>query len=237
MNLLSRLFAMGSMLLAVHAFAADAFEGKVVLTMSTDKGKQTDMSYTLKPGKVRIETSFGGHQSAILTDLAKLETTILMPEQKMYMVKSIKQPAEEAMAGHEGQAANMDLKATGKTDTILGYKAEQIVMTDKEKGTTTEMWVAQGLGTFNGLGGGGGSPFGGPRKQSPTSAKWEEALKGKGGFPLRVVSHDATGKETFKMEATKIEPGPQPDSLFVAPAGYQKLEIPDMSGMMPFKHQ
>jgi hypothetical protein len=88
-----------------------------------------------------------------------------------------------------------------------------------------------------GLANSGGSPFGG-RKQSANAAKWEEALKGsKGGFPLRVISHDAKGKETFRMEAKKIEPGPLPDSLFAPPAGYQKFEMPNMGGLNPFKHE
>ena len=60
---------------------------------------------------------------------------------------------------------------------------------------------------------------------------FKEALKGKGGFPLRVISHDAKGKETFKMEATKIEPGPLPDSLFVPPASYKRFDMPNMGSL------
>jgi hypothetical protein len=91
-----------------------------------------------------------------------------------------------------------------------------------------------GGGMFGGGGGGGGGMFGGGHK-SANASKWEEALKGKGGFPLRVISTDAKGKQAFKMEATKIEPGNLPDSLFVPPAGYQKFQMPDFGGMNPFK--
>ena len=48
-----------------------------------------------------------------------------------------------------------------------------------------------------------------------------------------VGERDAKDKEIFRMEATKIEPGPLPDSLFVPPAGYQKFDIPNMGGMNP----
>ena len=34
------------------------------------------------------------------------------------------------------------------------------------------------------------------------------------------------------MEATKIEPGTLPDSLFVPPAGYQKFSMPNMGDML-----
>ena len=37
------------------------------------------------------------------------------------------------------------------------------------------------------------------------------------------------------MEATKIEPGTLPDSLFVPPADYQKFEMPDLGGLNPFR--
>ena len=78
-----------------------------------------------------------------------------------------------------------------------------------------------------------GGMFGGGRKSGPAGAKWEEVLKGKGGFPLRVISRDARGRETFKMEATKIEPGALPDSLFVPPPGMKKFSMPSMGDFMP----
>lgn len=75
---------------------------------------------------------------------------------------------------------------------------------------------------------GGGHRGGG----GAAAAKWEEALKGKGGFPLRVVTHDASGKATYKMEATKIEPGSLSDGLFAPPEGFKKFSMPDFGGMM-----
>jgi hypothetical protein len=155
-----------------------------------------------------------------------------MPEQRMYMAMPIKKPVEQAMAKQGESTA--DVEVTGKTETILGYKSNQILV--KDKGAVTEVWTAEGLGTFMGLGNGGGGPFGGGRRPGgANAAKWEEALKGKGGFPLRVITHDAKGKESFKMEATSIEPGSLPDSLFTPPEGFRKFSMPDMGGMNPFR--
>jgi hypothetical protein len=237
MNLLTRIFAVGSMLVASHLFAAGAFEGKVTLTMTGDRGKPMDMHYSMKGDRVRTDIDAEGHEMSMIMDLPKLEMIILMAEQKMYMVRPLPKPDQQSMEKHDSKAANIDINRTGKTETILGYKADQLLITDKDTGNVTELWVAPDLGNFMGLGNSGGSPFGG-RKQSSSAAKWEEALKGsKGGFPLRVISHDAKGKETFRMEAKKIEPGPLPDSLFAPPAGYQKFEMPNMGGLNPFKHQ
>jgi len=229
MNSLSRIFVLGGLLVAAHAFAADAFEGKVAFAITPEKGKPMTMNCAMKGPKQRMDTASEGQQTSVIMDASKLEVTMLMAEQSMYMVMPMANEVEKP----QGDTAKTDVQTTGKTETILGHKTDQILVTDKEKGTVTEMWVAQDAGTFMGLGSGGGGGPGGSRKNS--TATWEKALKEKGGFPLRVISRNAKGKETYKMEVTKIEPGPQPDSLFVPPAGYEKFAMPDMGGMNPFK--
>ena len=230
MNLLLRLLAVGTLLTASASFAADAFQGKVSLAITAAKGKAQTLNYSIKDQKLRMDMDAEGHSVATIMDMSKLEMLMLMAEQKMYMVMPIKKPVEQAMAKQSESTA--DIEVTGKTETILGYKCNQILV--KDKGTVTEMWVAEGLGVFMGMGSGGGGPFGG-RKGGANAAKWEEALKGKGGFPLRVISTDPKGKESFRMEATKIEPGTLPDSLFAPPAGYQKFQMPDLGSLNPFK--
>ncbi len=233
MKLLLRILAIGGLCAAIHAAAAEAFEGKVTFSMTADKGRMQDMNYSMKAGKVRMDIAAEGHPMSTIMDLAKLEMLMLMPEQKMYMVMPIKQPVETAM--EKAAESTADIERTGKTEKILGYDCEQILV--KDKGTVTELWVASGLGTFMGLGSGGpmggGGMFGGGRKGGGAAgAKWEEVLKGKGGFPLRVVSRDAKGKEAFKMEVKKIEPGALPDSLFVPPEGFQKFDMGAMGGIL-----
>lgn len=234
MNLLSRFLAVSALLTAVQVFAAGTFEGKVSLAMTAEKNRTMNLDYSIKGQKLRTDMNAEGHQITSIMDLGKLEMLMLMPEQKTYMVMPIKKPVEQAMAKQGESTA--DIEVTGKTETILGYKCNQIIV--KDKGTVTEVWAAEGLGAFMGLGqggGGGGNPmagmFGGGGRKSANAAKWEEALKGKGGFPLRVITRDAKGRDTFKMEATKIEPGKLPDSLFNPPAGYQKFEMPDLGSL------
>lgn len=228
MNLLLRFLTVAGLLAAAHTFAADAFQGKVSLAISSGKDKAQILNYSLKGQKIRMDLEAEGQEVASIMDMGKLEMLMLMPEQKMYMVMPIKKPVEQAV--EKAGESTAEVEVTGKTETILGYKCSQIMV--KDKGTVTEMWVADGLGTFMGMGdsgGGGGGPFGGGRKAK--AAKWEEALKGKGGFPLRVITRNAKGRESFKMEATKIDPGSLPDSLFVPPAGYEKFAMPDFGSM------
>ena len=230
MNLLFRLLAVGTLLTASVSFAADAFQGKVSLAITSGKNKAQTLNYSIKDQRLRMDIDAEGHSMSTIMDMAKLEVLMLMPEQQMYMVMPIKKPVEQAMAKQGESTA--DIEVTGKTDTILGYKCNQILV--KDKGTVTEMWVAEGLGTFMGMGNkGGGGPFGGGKPAA--TAKWEEALKGKGGFPLRVITTDAKSKESFRMEATKIEPGTLPEALFVPPPGYSKFQMPNFGDLNPFK--
>jgi hypothetical protein len=231
MKRLLRIFAVSTLLLtAVSSYAADAFEGKISLAMSGDKkGRAQVMDYSIKGKKLRMDINAEGNQIATIMDMEKLEMIMLMPEQKMYMVHTIKKPVEQAVA--KAGESTAEIEVTGKTETILGYKCSQVLI--KDKSTVTEAWLAEGLAAFQGLGGGpggGGGMFGG--KKSANEAKWEEALKGKEGFPLRVISRTAKGKETFKMEATKVEPGSLSDSLFAPPAGYEKFQMPNMGNLL-----
>lgn len=153
---------------------------------------------------------------------------MLMDSEKMYMTMPIPDVAE--VASKRGE--EVKLEKTDVTERILGYTATKYLVTDKN--TKSEMWLAEGIGTFMGMGnnsggGGGGGLFGGRKKASSSTKGWEQALAGKELFPLRVVELDKAGKETFRMEVTAIKKESLPDTLFNPPADYQKF---DMGGMM-----
>lgn len=222
MKLLPRCFILGTLLLAPALFAADGFEGKVSLLITTAKSKPQTLNYAVKGQVLRMDMDTGkGETFGTIMDLGRHEMLVIMNAQRMYMTMPMK--SLEAKASAAAAESTSQVEKTGKTEMILGYKCEQWLIRDK--GHTTEAWVAEGLGSFMGLGGGG--PMGGARKP----AAWEGAFKAGGGFPLRVIDRDTGGKETFRMEATKIEPGPLPDSLFGPPEGFQKFSMPDLGGL------
>lgn len=229
MKSILRTFA-GCTLGLAAAVGAAAFEGKVSLGMKSGRDAEQVIDYAMKGTRVRMEPKMadaGG--AAMIMDWEKQEMIVLMPEQQMYMVM----PLKKAAAGARPEQASPEQKVekTGRTEKILGYECEEYVTT--EGGQTTEMWITEELGTFAGLG--GGNPMagmmggGGAKTAAPSS--WERALQSKKGvFPLRVISRDAKGRETFRLEAKKVEPGTLPDSHFAPPSGYQKLAMPTMPG-------
>lgn len=211
--------------LALPGFAA-AFEGRISFLITSGKNSQA-LNYALRENAVRMEIDAEGRTMASIVDLQKREMIMLMPQEKMYMVMPFKEAVEKAI--NEAELKQHNIEKTGRTDKILGYKVEEYV--SKDRNATSEIWVAEGLGTFMGLSAEGGP---GGRRRAPAQS-WETAFKGKPGFPLRVVTRDAKNKETYKMEATKVEPGKLPAALFQPPADYQRFQMPNLGDLNPFK--
>lgn len=206
------------------AFAAN-FEGKLNFKMTTD-GKAHDLAYSIKGDKLRIDMPGTKGMGGMIMDTTKREATVIMDDQKMYMTMAMPETAPSAAKGKEEE---VKLEKTGETEKILGYLATKFIST--YQGSKTEMWLAEGIGTYLSMAGSNPMGGGGGRRGGPSAAAqgWEKALAGKELFPLRVVSKDKAGKESFRMEATAINKETLADSVFAPPAGYQKF---DMGGMM-----
>jgi hypothetical protein len=213
-------------LLAVALFApavlsAASFEGRVNFKMTSPRGAPQEIAYNIKGDKIRVEMPGQAAMGGIIIDTTKRESTVIMDQQKMYMTMALPDVAAQASK----KAEEVKLEKTGEKETILGLTAEKYIATHPD--STSEMWLAEGLGTF--MSAPSGNPMGGRGGGNSQAQAWERALAGKELFPLRVVSKDKAGKESFRMEATAIDQKPLPDSLFAAPAGYQKF---DMGAMM-----
>ena len=218
---LSTLLLLFGVLLTDAVLSAASFEGTVRFKIESGKDEPVQMSYGLKNGLVRIDfQSKDGESPAIIMDAAKQEMTMLMAEEKMYMVQPMPKPKE---ADASAASAAVAVEKTGITETIAGYVAEKYLI--KSKDFTGEVWLTDKLGAFMGMGEPQG-PLGGKKG---SGSGWEAALAGKDMFPLRVVDTTAKGKSAFRMEVTSIDKAALPDSLFRAPAGWQKF---DMGGMM-----
>lgn len=216
-----------SALLAPAALFAANFEGTVTMKMSgreaAAKGSRNgaaEMNLSLKGGLTRVEVNGQGQSMGVIMDPAKQQMTILMTQQRMYMVRSL--PTAKAVANAAGKGGgDVTLEKTDATEKILGYNCVKYLV--KDKNTTTELWLTEELGSFMGFG--GGNPMGG-RSGAAAPQGWEEALQGKSFFPMRVVSTEG-GKEVGRVEVTAVDQKSLPDSLFTVPEGWQ-----DMAAMM-----
>jgi hypothetical protein len=206
--------------------AAVPFEGRVGFKM-TSGGSTQDMRYAIKGEKIRIELPDQKGMGGMIMDTTKKEMIVLMDEQRMYMVMAMPDIAE-SVGRADGEMPT--LEKTGETERILGYTAEKFIST--HEGTKTELWLAEGIGTFAAFS--NQNPMGGRGRGMQMPQEWAKALAGKALFPLRVVGRDMKGKETFKMEATSLDRQALPDGMFTPPADYQRMDMGNMMrGMMP----
>lgn len=212
--------------LAPAVLCAADFEGKVKFKLTPANGRSQEMQYASKGGKARIEMASPQGAMVMVMDPAKRETLMIMEEQRMYMTMPMPDVAAPASAPKE----EAKLEKTGQTEKILGFLAEKYLSTYGD--TKTELWLGEGLGSFIAMNTGGAGPRG--RGGPPTPAAWEKALAGKALFPLRVVSYDKSGKESFRMEAVDITKQALTEAMFAPPADFQKFDMGGMmKGMMP----
>jgi hypothetical protein len=218
------------------ARAADVFEGRVHMELTSGKKKEPmGIDYAMKDGKLRMDMPQegsrrkGGGMGGMIYDLKNQEMIILMENdgEKTFMRRSMKDAMAKAQERNEKETSAP--VATGRTETIAGYKASEYKYTN-EKGEVTDLWLAKGLGTF--MYPAAQNPMGGRGAPSP---EWEKIAREGGFFPLRVIGHNKAGAEVSRMEVTKIEKTSLPDSLF-STDGYTEFKMPDFGGAFnPFK--
>jgi hypothetical protein len=193
-----------------------AFEGLVDYHINAS-GHSMDMEYLLKGHKLRFNGNATMHNGAGILDSDKKTVTILMPEQKMYMVQNVTDYKKLA------SQANGTFTDTGNSETILGYKCEEYLY--KSKSGLAHIWLASKLGYFGGM----------LHGQSGGMDAWVKMAQDKGLFPLKSVYTDNNGKEKYTMTATKIESQTVDDSNFQVPSDYKEIQMPkmDMGQMAP----
>lgn len=206
----------------IPAARADSFEGKVTMKVTGLKNSVPAMTFNIKEGFSRIDITADGRNNAVILDAAKQQMTVLLLDQKMYITQAMPSASSiAAKAAAAGGPPDPALDITTTKEKILGYDCVKYVAQTKEG--TSEIWVTDQLGAFLGF---GGPPMGGGRRGpgagAPAPQGWEEALLGKGVFPLRVVT-TADGKETFRLEATNVEKTPLPAALFYPPSDFRNL--------------
>jgi hypothetical protein len=191
----------------VGAMAQGSFEGVITLQVTRGMNGPQTVTYSMKGDKARMDISAGGMDMFTIINSTAKTAAMVIPMRQMYMEQSIEQSRRLA----DSSIANAKIDWTGKKETIAGYECEHANVTD-DQGKTDDLCLAKGLGTFMAVGGGMGRGRG-------MGSSWVGHLGQV--FPLKVVEDGQV-----EMQVTKIEKQSLDDSLFVVPAGYQKMEMP-----------
>jgi len=198
------------------AFPQNQFEGRVEYKMTSgDDDESTQMSYFVKEGKMKIDVKGDEEGSgSMIFDSKKQKMLILMPEEKMYMEMSMQMMAGDT---EEEDAKDFEFRKTGEKKEILGYTCEKWVYKDEDN--QVDSWLTDELGSF--------IFFSGPMESSK-KARWQSELESDGYFPMELIVKDLSGNVDSKMIVTAVEKKSLDSSMFEAPAGYQKLQMPGM---------
>jgi hypothetical protein len=185
------------------ALSAQAkFEGTITAKMGGARGGEADVTYMVKGDQFRMDLSGRGGAMYILRDQAKNSTSMVMPAQRMYMDMP-------APAMNEPMDKKVDIKQTGRKETIAGVECEHVLITsDKD---SFDACIAHGLGMF--------PIVNNPMARNDAPPAWQKL--GRDAFPLKVTR----GAGDVSFEVTKIERKSLDASLFALPEGFQKLDM------------
>lgn len=200
---------------------SQSFEGEIVMKI-TDKDQDTPqiVDYYCKGSKIRFEAKGQeGMGGAMVLDTKSYDALILMPAQKMYMSYNYKSALGGVRDTINKAMEKGDVKMTGETKDFNGYKCEKWTFTDDD-GTTGEAWMTKGIRNFFFF----SNPMGGNDNQP----EWQKKLTNEGYFPMMVTTKNSDGEVESTMEVTSIESRALDESLFTAPAGYKKMDMPMM---------
>lgn len=227
------------------SFLDSSFEGEITMRLqsSSKPGDAATVKVGMKSPKFRFD----------VTDLAKADKTgaagmgvengaafildppakkgyMLMPSQKMAMVIDFDQAAKlggmapGAGPGKPGMPSTPSMPTdvptidkTGKKDTVAGYACDEWKVTSKSG--RADLCVADGIRWIG---------FRDLAAASPGLGA-VAFLGDVDRFPLRVVAYDPDGKESGRVEATKVEKKKLEDAAFVVPTDYRVM---DMAAMM-----
>ena len=171
---------------------------------------------------------------AAIIKVKEKKMIIIMDEEKKYMevdfemlkkmasmFKNMKpdQPKQE-----ETTPPKSDIKKTGKSMDILGYKCDEYIM--ENEGNSSTAWICQTFSnfwkTFNEL----GKSL--EMEKTKGASDWFTDIVGESGFPFKAIEKSKDGKVVSEWEVTKIDKNKPDASLFTAPKGYTKMDMNDM---------
>lgn len=201
--------------LSVSAWAG-SFEGVITMKDLSDGETKLHKTY-FKGDRMREDHGEGDYmvwdaaKKVVVVVDAKRRTVLVMPWRDL--------KAEDGRKMFD----RTTVTKTGKMDKVSGYACEIYLSKDQDDNSSTELCIAKGISNaaiYGFIGGGPSGPSGYPG--------WFRDLVRDGGFPLRSIERDETGKEESRSEAT-VDAKRLDDSLFVAPPGYT---ITDRATMM-----
>jgi len=200
------------------------FEGEIDMKITTNEEGQsqvTNISMLIRNELISARVnSEGGPMRAgrfIVRGDRKL-MWIVDDQRRVVFERSLEGNQQPDSTKHEESTSKPNIRKTGKTETMLGYRCEEWVVAGEDG--ETSVWCSSKLGdVYKGF----AKSFGEMRKMRMRSSAtdWQDDFIEKNLFPLKAVS-TKDGKVKSTQEVTKIEQKKIADPVFEFPEDYKK---------------
>jgi hypothetical protein len=214
--------------LIVVASLACAFAAKadyVIKQTIESAGKTREIEIKIKDTKSRIDMS---SQNSALFDSKTGEETILLHQQKAYLkisgeqMKSRADAMKRALKLNDEKSGDIELKPTGKKETIQGYEAEEYATT--VGGVPTTIFVAKSYPNYQKFLEALNTAYKASALQSSLSIPPDKYP----GMPLRTEIDFNGQKLTTNLDSA--EETNLPDDEFAVPADYKETSSAQLQG-------
>jgi uncharacterized protein DUF4412 len=186
-------------------------------------GKSRAFEIKIKDTKLRIDTA---NQNSAIFDSKTGEETILLHQQKAFVkisseqLKSRTEAMKRTLKLSDENSANIELKPTGKKETIQGYEAEEYAAT--VGGVPTNVFVAKNYPNYQKFLEALSTAHKASALQSSLSIPPEKYP----GMPLRTEIELKGQKLTTTLDSA--EETTIPDDEFNVPADYKEMSSPQL---------
>jgi hypothetical protein len=221
--------------LAAPVAAQKSFEGVIEFQSLDSHGKvRSTIVQTSKGSMLRMDMADAKSgeegKGSMIVDLKTNTITILMAEEKRYMVMPMRAIPGVHPDSDSQKYGKITLESTGRTETVAGVECTIYHGTNTEpdgKVSEGDACLAKGLGL--GLMDVMANRPGASQSANPTMQLFRKLSK-EDLHALKVWEYKK-GKPVVALEATKIERKSVPSSAFEIPEGYTKFTMPSMGGM------
>jgi hypothetical protein len=204
--------------LAAALLTRAALADIVIVQKIEQSGPQTiasDMTVKIKGDKVRSDV--GSEMSTIIDSKGGGLITLMHSQKAAMAMPAAALDAIRAQVKSTGpDAVVADIKPTGKTGDINGFKCEEY--RGKYQGMDITYWITREMADKRQI-------LDQLSKLSGEADPFRGALKNTGGFPIRTeIAGPQGGKTTVTV--VSVEEKSIPDSDFEIPSDYKKMEMP-----------
>lgn len=185
------------------------FEGEILMTVTNESSQKlpASLTYDIKGDKVRYAPSTPSVR-AIDDQNAQRAFTIDDTTKAYEQVDTKTTPTAKAPPDAKVQKSE-------KVETIAGLPCNDWTIDSGD--TKVDVCAATNIAFFD---------LDRDAKTGALEPSWATALTKAKAFPLRVVVHDKTGKEQYRVQATKADRKKLDDALFAAPpTTFKKMDL------------